>query len=82
MRTFLTAHADWLTVYSLPSYASELNPTEGIWSVVKTSMLANLAARGLHHLITRCRTGLRRLQHRPTVLEGCLAETGLTLQPP
>ncbi len=28
-RQFITTHADWLTVYHLPCYAPELNPTEG-----------------------------------------------------
>jgi hypothetical protein len=27
-KAFIAAHADWLTVYPLPSYAPELNPAE------------------------------------------------------
>jgi transposase len=26
---------DWLTVYQLPSYAPDLNPVEGIWSLLR-----------------------------------------------
>jgi transposase len=33
----------WLTVFLLPAYAPDLNPTEGVWSRCKRSM-ANLAA--------------------------------------
>jgi putative transposase len=42
----LVAARDWLTVYQLPPYASELNPVEPVWSHVKRS-LANLAKRVL-----------------------------------
>ena len=28
MRTFTTAHDDWLTVVRLPAYAPDLNPAE------------------------------------------------------
>jgi hypothetical protein len=37
---------DWLTVFQLPPYASELNPVESVWSVLKRS-LANLARRDM-----------------------------------
>ena len=33
------------------------------------------------HLIRTVRLGLRKIQYRPALLEGCLAETGLTLHP-
>nr|WP_285739377.1 transposase [Kitasatospora phosalacinea] len=35
MREFITTNADWLTVFQLPTHAPDLNPTEGIWSLVK-----------------------------------------------
>lgn len=34
MKDFIAANADWLTVFQLPTYAPDLNPTEGIWSPV------------------------------------------------
>jgi transposase len=40
----LIAARDWLTVCRLSSCAHELNPVEGIWSVLKRC-LANLAKR-------------------------------------
>ncbi|WP_456154776.1 IS630 family transposase [Streptomyces chartreusis] len=35
MREFIAASAEWLTVFQLPTYAPDLNPQEGIWSMVK-----------------------------------------------
>ncbi|WP_131772889.1 MULTISPECIES: IS630 family transposase [Protofrankia] len=82
VRAFIDKHADWLTVHWLPSYAPELNPTEGIWAHLKSGVLANLAALGLDHLIRVTKTALKRIQYRPDLLRGFLAETGLGLEPP
>ena len=71
---------DWLTVFQLPSYASELNPVEGIWSVLKWS-LANLAKHDITQLTALVKTRLRRMQYRPGLLEGFLAGTRLDLTP-
>jgi transposase len=68
-------------VYYLPSYAPDLNPTEGVWSLLKRSV-ANLAAANLDHLVRVVKRRLKRIQYRPHVLEGCLAEAGLTLEMP
>jgi len=76
----LFATRDWLTVYQLPSYAHELNPVEGIWSVLKRS-LANLVKRNLTGLTTLVKTRLKRMQYRPGLLDGFLASTGLDLTP-
>jgi hypothetical protein len=46
--------------------------------VIKGGVLANLAATGLDQVITAIRHGLKRLQYRPEVIDGCLAATGLT----
>ena len=74
----LIAARDWLSVYQLPPYASELNPVEGIWSVLKRS-LANLAKRNISQLTALVKTRLRRMQYRPGLLEGFLAKTRLDL---
>jgi transposase len=74
----LIAARDWLTVYRLPSYASELNPVERIWSVLKRS-LANLAKRDLSELTSLVKTRLRLMQYRPGLLTGFLAGTRLDL---
>ena len=71
---------DWLTVVLLPPYAPDLNPAEGVWSHLKRS-LANLAAITVDRLEALVRTRLKRLQYSPAVLDGFVAETGLTLDP-
>jgi putative transposase len=76
----LIAARDWLTVFRLPSYASELNPVEPVWSNLKRS-LANLTKHNISQLTALVRTRLRRMQYRPGLLEGFLAKTGLDLTP-
>lgn len=80
LRAF-TAAQPWLRVFQLPSYAPDLNPLEGIWSVLKGGVLANLAAASFAHLLRVIRHGLKKIQYRPGLIEGCLAGTGLALQP-
>jgi len=60
----LIAARDWLTVYRLPAYASELNPVESVWSVLKRS-LANLAKRDIGQLTALVKTRLRRIGFKP-----------------
>lgn len=78
MRTFIDAHADWLTVFYLPAYAPELNPAETVWSLLKRSMV-NFLASDLDHLADMIKHRLKVIQHHPDVINGCLAPTGLTL---
>jgi transposase len=49
----LVAARDWLTAFQLPPYASELNPVESVWAVLKRS-LANLAKRTFSELTPSC----------------------------
>ena len=76
----LVAARDWLTVFQLPPYASELNPVEGVWSVLKRS-LANLAKRDITQLTALVKTRLRRMQYQRGLLEGLPAGTQLALTP-
>jgi putative transposase len=76
----LIAARDWLTVFRLPPYASELNPVEPVWSNLKRS-LANLTKHDIDQLTALVRTRLRRMQYRPGLLEGFLAKTHLDLAP-
>jgi hypothetical protein len=78
--TELIAARDWLTIYRLPPYAHELSPVEPVWSCLKRS-LANLAKRNLSQLTALVKTRLKRMQHRPGLLDGFLAGTGLDLTP-
>ena len=76
MRRYI-AERDWLTVYQLPPYAPDLNPVEGIWSVLRRITTTNRAFADPQDLITAVRRGLRQLQYRHDVLDGCLTGTGL-----
>jgi transposase len=67
-------------VYRLPAYAPDLNPAEGIWSLLKRSM-ANFAAADLEGLVRIVKRKLKKIQYRPHLIDGCLAGTGLTLEP-
>src|SRR5215472_17306563 len=80
LRDFTGAQA-WLRVFRLPAYAPDLNPVEGIWSVLKGGVLANLAVASFAHLVQVSRHGLKKIQYQPGLIEGCLAGTGLTLGP-
>ena len=55
-------------------------PTEGIWSLLKQS-IANFAAADLDGLARIIKRKLKRTQYRPHLIDGCLAATGLTLEP-
>jgi len=78
LRAFTSAQP-WLRVFWLPAYAPDLNPVEGIWSVLKRGVLANLAVASFGHLVQVIRHGLKKIQYQPGLIEGCLAGTGLTL---
>ena len=80
MHEFTRAHPDWLTVIQLPAYAPDLNPCEGVWANMKNG-LGNLAACTADQLTAIVRTRLKRIQYRPALINGFLAQTGLTLEP-
>jgi hypothetical protein len=76
------AGRDRLTLIALPKYAPDANPTEGIWSLIKTGPLANLVPVGLDELAATVRFALKRIQYRPELIDGCLTATGLIIHPP
>jgi hypothetical protein len=77
----LIANRPWLTVFQLPTYAPEINPVEGVWANLKGG-LGNLAARSLDALAVLVGSRLKRVQYRATLIDGFVAETGLTLDLP
>ncbi|AXG78990.1 IS630 family transposase [Streptomyces paludis] len=81
MRAFIDAQ-DWITAYHLPPYAPDLNPVEGIWSVLRRTTQANTAFTDPDHLIRQLRHSLRQIQYRSDIIDGCLTGTGLTLTTP
>jgi transposase len=79
MRTFISSHPGWLTEMRLPAYAPDLNPVEGAWANMKNG-LGNLAARDVDQLAAIMKSRLKRIQYRPALIDGFLAQTGLTLE--
>jgi hypothetical protein len=80
-RRAVTGAQAWLRVFRLPACTPDLNPGERIWSVLNRGVLANLAIASLGHLAQVIRHGLKKVQYQPGLIEGCLAGTGLTLEP-
>jgi hypothetical protein len=80
MCEWIDTHKDWLTVERLPAYAPELNAVEGAWAHMKNS-LGNLAVRDVSQLAAIIKNRLKSIQYRPALIEGFLAQTGLTLEP-
>ncbi|WP_457664426.1 IS630 family transposase [Streptomyces europaeiscabiei] len=80
LRDYATDH-DWLTVIQLPSYSPDLNPVEGVWSLLRRGPMANTAFTDPDHLTRTLRRGLAHIQRHPELIDGCLTETGLTLNP-
>ena len=78
MRALLAARR-WLRVYPLPALATELNPTETIWSSLKRSM-ANLAPGSIKDLARITRNRIKSMQYQPELITEFFASTGL--QPP
>ncbi|MEU6224152.1 transposase [Streptomyces sp. NPDC047042] len=67
-----------MAIFHLPPYAPELNPQEGIWSLLKRA-LADFAAADLTHLTRVIKRKLKKIQYRPHLIAGCLPTTGLSL---
>ncbi|MFF3577863.1 transposase [Streptomyces mirabilis] len=41
-------HREWLRIVQIPTYAPELNPAKGVWSLLKRT-IANFVAPGLRN---------------------------------
>ena len=81
MREFTGAHPDWLTVARLPAYAPELNAVEGAWATMKNS-LGNLGSCSTPpQLAAIMKNRLKSIQYRPALIDGFLAQTGLSIEP-
>jgi transposase len=77
---FAKENEEWLRLCRLPAYAPDLNPAEGIWSLLKRS-IANFAAADVDGLVRIVKRKLKKIQYRPHLLDGCLAATGLEIEP-
>ncbi|MCX4679195.1 hypothetical protein OG413_28495 [Streptomyces sp. NBC_01433] len=55
------------------------NPVEGVRYLLRRGRLSSVATAG--HLIPRVRRGLRRIQYRSDLMDGCHTENGLAVRP-
>jgi transposase len=67
-------------VVHLPTYSPDLNPAEGIWSMLKAS-LTNYAATNLNHLARAVKRRLKMTQYQSRLVDGCLTQTSLIMKP-
>ncbi|MCW2919848.1 MAG: Transposase, family [Actinomycetia bacterium] len=71
---FAAHNAGWLRVFQLPTYAPDLNPTEGVWSLLKRA-LTDFATADLDHLIRIVKRKLKKIQY------GRICSTGVSPRP-
>ena len=77
IRAFLTdGAAARLHLERLPAYAPDLNPAEGVWSLLKRVELANRCCLDLDELRWELGLAIRRLQRRPHLIRACFAQCG------
>ena len=74
-----TGAAQRIHLKRLPGYAPDLNPDEGIWSYLKYRELKNVVCQNTTELRYELRLAAARLRHKRHVIQGCIAQAGLTL---
>jgi len=77
IKEWLAREENRIQLVSLPPYAPELNPDEGIWQHLKFVEMRNLVCQTLAELREELRLAVARLRHKPHVLRGVIAQTGL-----
>jgi len=65
-----------LQVEYFPSYAPELNPDEGVWSLAKKE-LANGCPHHVHQLMNDLVRSIDRIRKSPAKLRGCILQSEL-----
>ncbi|MFE7834499.1 hypothetical protein ACFU53_00020 [Streptomyces sp. NPDC057474] len=74
MKEFIDANAEWLTVFPRltplfpPAHTPDLNPTDGIWALVKRD-LGNLAAANLGESTRAVKGRLKAIRYRPDLVD-------------
>lgn len=62
-----------------PAYAPDLNPDEVVWQHLKHVELRNLCCVGLDQLEVELALAIRRMRHRPELIQSFFAKSGLPL---
>ena len=65
-----------LHLATLPPYAPDLNPDEGVWNHLKRVELKNRCCQDLDELRWELGLAIRRLRRRPRVLAACVSQCG------
>jgi transposase len=63
----------------LPGYAPDLNPTEGVWELLKDVEMGNLCCSDFSHLHHELILAIRRLRRKPHLIQACFPGAGLAL---
>ena len=66
-----------LTIEHFPSYAPQLNPDEGVWSLAKRN-LANSCPNNVDELMEDIVRSIKRIKVSPAKLRGCILQSELT----
>ncbi len=77
---FTAKNKQWLRVFRLPASGRISIRPEGIWSLLKRAM-ANFVVADLDGLVRIVKRKLKKTQYRPHLIDGCLAATGLAIEP-
>ena len=64
---------------SLPPYAPDLNPDEGVWQHLKHVEMRNLCCDNLRHLNGELSLAIKRLRQKPQIVQSFFASAGLAL---
>jgi transposase len=78
MKAYLAKHPE-IVAETLPGYAPELNPDEGVWGWTKYGRLANLAASNTDELRKRIRKEFKVLRKNRHLLNSFIEEADLSL---
>lgn len=76
VRNFIAGESTWLKVERLPSYAPELNPTEYLWSAMKSADICNLRP-DMEAIRYAVKKGYDRIRRQKSILCGFLKASGL-----
>jgi len=63
----------------LPGYAPDLNPTEGVWELLKDVEMRNLCCSDFSHLHHELILAILRLRRKPHLIQACFPGAGLAL---
>ena len=78
MSQFISSQRPWLQIEWLPSYAPDLNPTEGVWNNIKGREMANFCPDLMEAATHRFRSGLKRVAHTRSLPFSLLSHAGLS----